>query len=178
MEGEKEHREKLRREFTRRKRLLQIRKARHGDAADPAIDTELEDIDAELARLAVEEAPPAPAPAELEAIKSKYGAAEDMWIAYLTSLMRRQDTTERQLTAIDERVADVERGQKAGAEWRDKTSEQIADLTAIVSAEREARVHGQRRNFHWSVAAVGVSALSFVLLIASVMLLLAWLQVL
>lgn len=127
-DDDKAHRDRLRRENTRRLRVLELRKARQGDATDPAVLTEMEEIRANLAFLDLADAPK-PAPEVRASVGSE--SILDLVIAQVGKFGER-------LTGVEERIVKVETRQEDAAEWR--------------FVEREERQYGQRRNFRISMA--------------------------
>lgn len=141
---DKAHRERLRKENTRRLRVLELRKARQGDGTDPAVLTEMEEIRATLATLDMAEVP-APATEATAHLRNRFADDFEFWVAQLASLTNRQTHTEEWQSKTEGRLETVERRQDEAADWRGE--------------ETRARKWGQRRNF-W----IGMTTLALVLI--------------
>ena len=124
----------------RRLRVLELRKARQGDATDPAVLTEMEEIHATLAALDMADAPE-PSPEATAHVRNRFATELDFLIAQFSSITARQTRTEERVTQVEvkQEVAAVERAQ-----------------------ERTDRIAGQQRNYR-------ISAVTLVLLILIIM---------
>lgn len=128
---EKQHRAELRTVYIRRKRLLELRKARQGERSEPALDMELEEVRASLHLLDLADAPKASAEAQAAA-----GGNENILalaIAQLGKFGERLTGVETKVDAVDTAVAAV---QHEAAVWREEHGK--AHVT-----EGLARLHGQ-----------------------------------
>lgn len=159
---ERAHREKLRKEYTRRKRLLEIRKARQGDTADPSLDIDLEEINASLALLDA-----AAAPKATDEVRAAVGQEhiDHLVIAQVAKIAERQTKSEEYAQDI---AATLEQSTKLTQEWRETTGEQLIEIKdqmieikdqivgLVINAHAETRKRewGQRRNFWLSIAAI------------------------
>ena len=136
------HRDRLRRENMRRLRVLELRKARQGDATDPAVLTEMEEIRATLATLDMAEAP-TPAPEATAHLRSRFVDEFEFWIAQLAALTMRQTRTEDRVGTLETKV---DQADQVSAAWR-------SEHAATHEASNLDRIWGQRRNF-WLLIAI------------------------
>src|SRR5262245_47190451 len=93
------HAENLLKAHKKRLRLLELRKARQGDSADPAIDGEIADIKAAIADLEGHQASDIVTEAR-QAVRSQYDTDIDFLIADNAARSRKQ-------TQIDERTQHI-----------------------------------------------------------------------
>lgn len=158
---ERAHRERLRKEYTRRKRLLEIRKARQGDAADPSLDIALEEVNASLALLDA-----AAAPKATEEVRAAVGQEhiDQLVIAQVAKIAERQTKSEEYDKDI---AATLEQSTKLTQEWRETTGEQLVEirgeiteiknevigLVMVLASETANRKWGQQRNF-WLIMVI------------------------
>jgi hypothetical protein len=146
---DRQHAQRLIHEYRRRLRALEIRKARQGDSADPAIDLEIDELRLNIATLeALIE--PEPAPEVQEAVKRHVEGDYTFMFAQFVKFGQR-------LSRVEERVDKVAQAQHAASAWRLRIGEKI-------DANDAARVKGQRRNLLLSIgtlAALAVLALAF-----------------
>lgn len=141
-DDDKAHRDRLRRENMRRLRVLELRKARQGDATDPAVLTEIEEIRATLATLDMADAP-SPAPEATAHLRHRFVDEFDFWIAQLAALTMRQTRTEDRVGTLETKV---DRADELTALWR-------GEHAATHEANDRDRAWGQRRNF-WLLIAI------------------------
>lgn len=170
---EREHRAKLRKEYTRRKRLLEIRKARLGDAADPALDIDLEEINASLRLLDMADAPKAK-PEVRDAIGSD--SILDLVVAQvgkfgerLTGMEEQGARTEERMTGVEQKVAAVEeQGKRTAAAVAEAQHDdhvwRAQHRTAHDTSDHD-RAWGQMRNFWLTIVALILIAALFVVVL-------------
>lgn len=152
------------RELTRRRRLLQLRWDRQGDAVDPAIPAEIEDIDRNLAGIEATltaydmAAVPKPAPDAIARVRDRYDDSFDFLIAQVASITARQTRSEDRQANTEAQVQDIAGSLAqwvAGSqEWREMIGEQVVAIAIGQRDETAKREWGQRRNLFLSVAAI------------------------
>lgn len=157
---ERAHREKLRKEYTRRKRLLEIRKARQGDAADASLDIDLEEVNASLTLLDAADAPQA-----TKEVRAAVGQEhiDQLVIAQVAKIAERLTTSEAHIQDI---AASLAQWVGSSQERWDMIGEKIAAVVDTMHEERYARRWGQRRNLWLSAIAIVVGLVAVVLLVA------------
>lgn len=139
---DKRHAERLIREYTRRKRVLELRKAKQGDSADPAVEVEIEELEAGIAALHPLTKPEPPA--EAKQLVERQAGGLDMTMLFVQGTQ--QNT---RLTKIEEGLSDIREEQSRAHVWRVTVGEDIAQIPVIASALRHEvtkRVYGQWLN--------------------------------
>ena len=144
---DKAHAERLLYEHRRRLRALEIRRARAGDSADPAIDTQIEDARRDVAVLeALLET--SVSDDVRDTIRRNTEGDFDFTMLFLQGVKQNE-----RITKIEEKVETVVQSQSAAQLWR-------IDVTDRLENGDQARVYGQQRNFR---IAIGNLALLLIL---------------
>lgn len=149
---DRQHAQRLIYQYRRRLYILEERKARQGDNADPAVDIELDELRLNIATL---EALVEPEPAdEVKAVVQRH--VESDWAMMFAQMVK----FGQRLTKVEERVDTVVQSQASAQLWR-------IDITDRLAVSDAARQWGQRRNLMISLG-------TLVLLIFAVILLVWW----
>lgn len=163
---EAQHRAALKRTYTKRLHLLELRAARQGDTVDPQVVTEIDDIKANLASLDLADAPAA-APEVRAAVRNRFDSELEFLIAQFTSITRRQTTTEEkvgdladQLGALAQHISAIVTHQVEAAHERAENLRATVAIAQALAHEQTNRIGGQRLNFWLLVAAVVAGVLS------------------
>lgn len=140
--------------FTRRLRILEIRKARQGDASEPSLDLDIEDLRLSIAEIRRHIDGPQLLSEARQAIKEYYQDNLDFVINQVAQLNQRQSVTEEKMTRI-------EQGQNAAQTER-------LDLAADVKAlKAQAQISEHRRRF-WQPIYAGMFALAVLAVILGI----------
>jgi hypothetical protein len=153
-EEDRAHRDKLKREYTKRLRVLEIRQARQGDTADPATDNEIDDLRAKIADLTLVEAKP-PAPEIKEAIRRRFDDDLDFLIASFRGINERLTRGEERDVEFEKRVEKVEQHQaddRADREqrqsemdaWREQQNDELKAQSDVLTAIDQRSIVRQR----------------------------------
>lgn len=128
---DRQHAHRLIADYTRRMQVLERRKARQGDNADPAVDIELDELRLNVATL---EALVEPEPAdEVKAVVQRH--IESDWAMMFAQFVK----FGQRLTKVEERVDTVAQSQASAQLWR-------IDIAERLEVSDAARQYGQRRN--------------------------------
>lgn len=120
--------------LTRRLRLLEIRKARQGDASETSLDLDIEDLRLSIAELRRHIDGPQLLSEARQAIKDYYQDNLDFVINQVAQLNQRQSVTEEKMTRF-------EQGQHAAQIERLQTKEDVAEIkTRLLGSERQRRL--------------------------------------
>lgn len=150
---DRQHIERLIREHKKRLRLLEVRKARQGDSADPSIDGEIADIKAALSDLEGH-APSSVITEARQAVRNQYENDLDFLVADGAARNRRQTKTEEMVANTAIELHSV----------KDEVIAMKADVRAL-QRERYARIRGQRLNFGLSLSSLLLLAISSIALL-------------
>lgn len=137
-EEEQAHRDRLKRVYTKRLRLLELRAARQGDTVDPAILTEIEEIKTNIAGLETIEQPKV-APEVSATIRKHFESDLDFLISQFRRLNER-------ITAFEDQVKTMVEQSYHAQEWRLHIADDVRQLQTDSSLERGLRKRGQRFN--------------------------------
>lgn len=130
MDDERAHRERLRKEYTRRLRALELRIARQGGNVDPSVLSDTEDLRANIAGLDMADAP-SPAPEVKDAIRRRFADDLDFWIAQLRSITDRQTRSEERTAALEQSFNDDRRERTGRQEMVDRRFDRIEQHARI-----------------------------------------------
>lgn len=139
---DRRHAERLIREYTRRKRVLELRKAKQGDSADPAVDVEIEELEAGIAALSPLTKPEPPA--EAKQLVERQAGGLDMSMLFVQGTQQNA-----RLTKIEEALGGIRDEQAMARVWRVNVTEQIEklpDIQSMLQSEVGKRVIGQWTN--------------------------------
>jgi hypothetical protein len=155
--ADEQHVARLRREYTRRLRALELRLARQGESnVDPAVLAEIEDIQQRLAEIGLLEQP-RPSAEIKAAIRAHFDDDLDFLIAQFSKFGQR-------LTGVEEQVSRVMQAHNAAQEWRLGITDDVQQLKGDPEKERRSRAWGR-----------GIQVLILALVIAVLVILLYWL---
>ncbi len=140
---DRRHAERLIREYTRRKRVLELRKAKQGDSADPAVDVEIEELEAGIAAVLPLTKPDPPQEAK-ELVEKQASGGLDIAMLFVQGTQ-----VNTRLTQMQEQLVDIKHEQARAQVWRIEASEkleQIPVIQATVQQEVSGRMLGQWLN--------------------------------
>lgn len=135
---DRQHAEHLLYEYRRRLRGLEVRKARHGDLVDPAVDSEIDDLRLNIATLEAL-GTPEPAPEVQEAVRAHVA---DDYMFLFTQFVKFGS----RLTHVEQRVETVAQQQSRADAWRLSIGEDVRGLKLGQDKNDHERKRGQRWN--------------------------------
>lgn len=153
------HRARLKRSYTRRLRVLELRAARQGDDTDPATDLEIEDLRAKIADLQLADAP-APDPEVKEAIRRRFESELDFLIVSFRSINERLTRGEERDVEVEKRLGKVEeqhatdrldreQRQQELDEWRNRQDKELHAQSDVLTTIN-TRGH-KRHRVEWAI---------------------------
>ena len=135
---DRQHAERLRREYAQRLRLLELRAARHGDSVEPAVLIEIEGLRAAIAALDLTTAP-ALGPEVREIVQKHFDSDLDFLIAQIAELTRR-------MLATDGHINSLMALHHAAQTWRIAIADDVQALKEDRAHDNHERQRGQRWN--------------------------------
>lgn len=131
------HNERLLYNYTRRLRLLEDRKSKQGDSADPAVEIEIEEL-----RLNVATLEELLAPAVSPEVQAAVRRSEGDWAMLFAQFVKYG----QRLTRVEEKADRVAEQQTRDAHWRINATGAIEQLAINVATNDSKRQTGQTWN--------------------------------